>query len=238
LSGFQEIAAMLEAHGATAPKLTGLEDLVAACMRQDRAAAQEILAAAPALARDPHLLLVAAAHGNALATEMLLSFGADPRAVDGDGISPLHRAVQAGSWTVAELLLKAGAEIDLRERKWKGTPLSWAVVLRQPHIAEKLAPLSRDVRALASLADAIRLEEVLGEEAARANHQLDHEESPTPLFCLPDDEDAAIDVAETLLRHGADPKLRNRRGETPAEIARRRGLDDAADLIEEASRGA
>ena len=41
-------------------------------------------------------------------------------------------------------------------------------------------------------------------------------------------------VAELLLRHGADPKVRNRAGETPAEAARRPGLDDAADVIEEA----
>ena len=238
LSGFQEIAAVLEAHGATAPKLTRLEALIAACMRHDRAAAQAMLAVEPALIRDPHLLLAAAAHGNTAATEMLLGFGADPRGLAGDGISPLHRAVQAGSWAVADLLLKAGAEIDLRECKWKGTPLSWAVVLKQPHMAEKLAPLSRDVRALASLADVPRLQAVLSEQAALANHWLDHEESPTPLFCLPDDDDAAIEIVEILLRHGADPKVRNRRGETPAEAARRRGLDDAADLIEEASRGA
>lgn len=236
LSGFHEIAELLGGHGAVLPRLNSAEALIAACMRQDRARAHALVAAKPDLIRDPHPLLAAAAHGAAVATEMLLSLGADPHTLDGDGISPLHRAVQAGAWEVAELLLKAGAAVDLREHKWKGTPLSWAVVLGRPHMAERLAPLSRDVRALASLADRARLEAVLASESALANHRLEVEDAPTPLFCLPDDEDAAMDIAEILLRHGADPSARNRHDQSPAQMARRRGLDDAADLIEEAIR--
>jgi ankyrin repeat protein len=237
LSGFREIADLLGRRGAALPPLSGAQALIAACMRQDGARASALLAAEPDLIRDPHPLLAAAAHGAAQATEMLLSLGADPHALDHDGISPLHRAVQAGSWDVANLLLEAGAEVDLRERKWKGTPLSWAAVLGRPYMAERLAPLSRDVRALASLADRERLETVLESEPALANHRLDVEDAPTPLFCLPDDEDAAMELAEILLRHGADAKLRNNHGQTPAQMARRRGLDDAADLIEEAAHG-
>jgi len=90
------------------------------------------------------------------------------------------------------------------------------------------------VRGLAGLADLERLEEVLAAEPERANHHLDVEERITPLFCLPEDEDAAMAVAEILLRHGADPRLRNPQGKTPADVARQRGLDDAADLIESA----
>jgi ankyrin repeat protein len=236
LSGFREIAELLGAHGAVLPRLSGAEALIAACMRHDRPRASALLTAEPDLIRDPHPLLAAAAHGETAATEMLLSLGADPQALDADGISPLHRAVQAGSWGVAELLLKAGAEVDLRERKWKGTPLSWAVVLGRPQMAERLAPLSRDVRALASLPDRARLEMVLKSEPALANHRLDVDDAPTPLFCLPDDEDAAMEIADMLLRHGADPKARNGHDQSPAQMARRRGLDDAADLIEEAIR--
>ena len=232
LSGFHEIADLLREHGAPLPPLSNMEALIAACMRHDPAQARALIAAEPDLIRNPHPLLAAAAHGEAVATELLLSLGADPHKLDHDGISPLHRAVQAGSWDVADLLLKAGAEVDLRERKWKGTPLSWAVVLGRPHMAERLAPLSRDVRALASLADRERLEAVLESEPVLANHRLEVEDAPTPLFCLPDDEDKAADIAETLVRHGADATARNGRGETPAQMARRRGLDDAADLIE------
>ena len=237
LSGFHEIADLLGGHGAALPRLSGTEALIAACMRHDSTKTSALIAAEPDLIRDPHPLLAAAAHGDARAVGILLASGADPRGLDHNGISPLHRAVQAGSWEAAELLLKAGAEIDLRERKWKGTPLGWAAVLRRPHMAERLAPLSQDVRALASLAERQRLDAVLASAPALANHRLEVEDAPTPLFCLPDDEDAAMEVAEILLRHGADSQARNGRGQTPVQAARRRGLDDAADLIEEAGRG-
>jgi len=237
LSGFHDLTILLEAHGASPVRLTGPEALIAAALRNDEGAVGAVLADSPGLIRDPHPLLAAAARGNAQATALLLAAGADPHSVDGEGISPLHRAVQAGSISVADLLISAGAEVDLREKKWKGTPLSWAVVLRQPHMAERLAPLSRDVRALASLPDAARLEAVFAAEPELANHSLDTEDAPTPLYCLPDDDEAAVEIAEILLRHGADPNARNRRGQKPAAAARRRGLDDAADLIEDAAHG-
>ena len=53
----------------------------------------------------------------------------------------------------------------------------------------------------------------------------------TPLFCLPDDEDAAAAIASLLLAHGADPHAVNRDGLTAEQEARRRGLIDAADLM-------
>ena len=234
LSGFQAVADLLVAHGAAPVKLTGLEALIAAAMRHDEAAVAAASAESPELIRMPHPLLAAAAHNNPQAVALLLRHGADPHGVDHEGISPLHRAVQAGAAEIADLLLAAGAEIDLRERKWKGTPLTWALVLGQPAMARKLAPLSRDVRGLAGLADLDRLETVLATEPERANHALDVEDRVTPLFCLPDDEDQAAAVADVLLRHGADARLRNPQGKTPAEAARQRGLDDAADLIEAA----
>jgi len=235
LSGFREMTALLEAHGVASVQLIGLEALIAAAQRRDEAALQTLLAQNPGLLQAPHLLLAAAAHNNKEAVGLLLRHGADPRGVDHEGISPLHRAVQANAPEIADMLIAAGAEVDLRERKWKGTPLTWALVLGRPDMARKLAPLSRDVRGLAGLADLERLEEVLAAEPARANERLDVEDRITPLFCLPEDEDAAAAVAEILLRYGADPALRNPQGRTAADVARQRGLDDAADLIEVAS---
>lgn len=237
LSGFRDMIALLESHGVAPARLSGLEGLIAAAQRHDEPAVRAMMAEDPALIRDPHPLLAAAAHDNKEAVALLLRCGADPRGVDHEGISPLHRAVQAGSPAVADLLLAAGAEVDLREHKWKGTPLSWSVVLRQTQMAKKLTPLSRDVRALASLPDLARLGAVLEAEPELANQQLDVEERPTPLYCLPDDADAAVEVAELLLAFGADTATRNRQNRTPVDVARQRGLDDAADLIEMAVSG-
>jgi len=47
-------------------------------------------------------------------------------------------------------------------------------------------------------------------------------------------DDRAVDVAELLLAHGADPSVRNAAGLTPAQAARKRGLEEAATAIEAA----
>lgn len=236
LSGFRELAALLEAHGAAPVPFAGIEALIAAAMRHDEGAVQVLAGQEPDLIRSPLPLLAAAVHGDAAAAALLLSLGADPRAVDDDGISPLHRAVQSGSLPVVDLLLPAGADVDLREGKWGGTPLSWAGVLKQPHVAERLAPLSGDVRTLAWLGRAEPLRALLARQPQRADERGEGEDAPTPLFCLPDEDSSAVEIAEILLAHGADPRTRNGQGRTPAEAARARGLDDAADLLEEAAR--
>lgn len=58
------------------------------------------------------------------------------------------------------------------------------------------------------------------------------DQSPTPLYCLPDDEERAVTTAQLLLDRGADRKVRNAQGQTPAAAARARGLDDAADVLQ------
>ncbi|HEX7850483.1 MAG TPA: ankyrin repeat domain-containing protein [Sphingomonas sp.] len=232
LSGFVDMAALLERHGAAPVRLSGAEAFRAACLRGDEAGARALLAADPQLVGNPAPLLAAAEFGNAPAVALLLSLGAKVGGLDHEGISPLHRAVQSGSLEAANLLIAAGAEIDCRERKWNGTPLSWAVVLGQPQMVERLAPLSRDPWPLVHLGLGERLEAVLRAEPALANHSRAKDDAPTPLFYLPDDDDKAVEVARILLSHGADPRTRNKSGRTAIDAARRRDLDDAADLME------
>ena len=232
LSGFEEMAGLLERHGARPVVLAGAQAFRAACLRGDEAGARTLLTADPALVRNPAPLLAAAEFGNARAVDLLLLLGASVDGLDHDGISPLHRAVQSGSLEAVDRLLAAGADVDLRERKWRGTPFSWSAVLGQPHLTERLAPLSHDARALASLGRLARLEEVLRAEPALANHTLPDADAPTPLFRLPDEGGAAADVVRLLLAYGANPMLRNGQGRTAIEEARTNGLDEAADLME------
>ena len=232
LSGFHDMAALLERWGATPGQLAGVQALQAACMTGDEAEARSLVAADPSLLHDPAPLLSAAELGNARAVEILLALGAAATAVGHDGISPLHRAVQSGCLEAVKMLLAAGADVDLRETRWRGTPLSWAVVLRRPQIAEYLAPLGHDVRALANLGLKARLEAVLAERPGLAKEILPAEDGPTPLFCLPDDEIMAVEIARILLEHGADPAARNAKGQTAIDLARDFDLEDAAVLME------
>ncbi len=232
LSGFLEMAALLERHGAAPVPLSGADAFRAAVLRHDEAAARTQLAAQPDLIRHPGPLLAAAEFGDAEAVGLLLELGADARAGGHDGISPLHRAVQSGSLEAVKRLLAAGAEIDLRERKWKGTPLTWSRVLGQPHLTDYLAPLSRDVRGLSWLGLTKRLAQVFDDQPDMVHFSLPGDDNPALLFCLPDEEDAAAETASLLMRYGADPTVRNKAGQTAADVALARGLDDAAEVME------
>ena len=88
------------------------------------------------------------------------------------------------------------------------------------------------MRGLSWLGLTDRLEQVLDAEPDLFRHALPGNEAPTLLFCLPDEEDAAIEVARILLTRGAEVTVRNPQGRTAADVARARGLDEAADLME------
>jgi ankyrin repeat protein len=231
--GFQAMQRLLEGRGARPVALSGVEAFIAACLRHDGAAMAALLAAQPELIRHPAPLSVVAGSGDADAIGLLLAHGAEVRqSLDDDGTTALHRAVASGSLAAVDRLLAAGADPNARERKRQGTALSWAVALGRPQLFERLIPLSRDVRALSRLAAFQRLEVVLAADPSLADERLPVDGAPTPLFCLPDDEDAAEEVARILMAHSADPRARDADGRTPAGAARARGLDEAAQLME------
>ena len=232
LSGFLEMRALLERHGALPAELEGVQAFQAACLAGDGDRARIMLAADPTLIGDPAPLISAGEFGNARAVALLLSLGASVHNLGEDGISPLHRAAQSGSIEAVDLLIAAGGNVDLQEQRWGGTPLSWAVMMGQPHIAERLAPLSRDPRTLGYMGQTERLETILREDPARANLALPDPEGPTPLFILPPDPDRAASVARILLAHGADAGWRNANGRTPIDFARDQDFHEAAALME------
>lgn len=230
LTGPTEMAPLLERYGAKPAPLNDVQALQVAALRGDRAMIEVLLAKDPSLIGRPEALHYVVGRGDVAAFDLLVSLGARTDHLEQDGISPLHRAVQTGSLDLVKRLIDRGADVDLREKRWHGTPMSWAVVLNQPEVLEFLAPLSHDVRPLAVLGRLERLKAVLAEQPWRATELID---GSSALFCFPeDDEEDAIEVARLFLAHGADPTRPNSKGETPAAFARSRGLDDLAEMLE------
>jgi hypothetical protein len=87
-------------------------------------------------------LAVAAFYGNVRALEQLVGAGVDLGAYSPEGFhphaTPLHHAVFAGSLESVQVLVNAGAPLDVHDRIWQGTPLGWADFLEHPEIAAYL----------------------------------------------------------------------------------------------------
>jgi len=131
LSGNHDVAEWLLAHGAE-DQLSPLQRFMAACARGDRAAADRMLAARPALRAelgpDQHLMLQRPAEsGNAAVLETMLACGFDPRVGDKDHVTPLHRAAMGGHPDAVRVLLAHGAPVDAADGMFAATPLVWAV---------------------------------------------------------------------------------------------------------------
>jgi len=131
---------------------------------------------------------------------------------------------------VAGLLLDAGADVNRRGSTYQGTPLGFAFFFGQAAMLDLLAPLSRDVFVLARAGRLDRLDALL--EAEPALVQGRNPNGDTVLHMLPDDEDCALEVAELLLRRGADPWATNAKGENAVQAARLKGMEDVAEAME------
>ena len=92
--------------------------------------AVRLLSSANALARHRALTL-AAQHGHTEIVRLLLDAGEDPNRYNPEGMhghsTPLHQAVLGGHEAVVRLLVERGAQLDIRDTVWQGTPLGWAL---------------------------------------------------------------------------------------------------------------
>jgi len=227
--GHVAIADLLVRHGAKAPPLDGQAAFQAACMRLDRDAARSLAEQHPNCLHDPSPMLIATRQGRTDVVALLLELGMDVDIADETQQRGLHNAVAGGALDVVKLLVAHGADIDRPTTQYGGA-MGFAAHFGRRDIAAFLAPLSRDVFNLTWLGMAERLRELFAEDPRLANAWAPRA-GVTPLFCLPDDEDAAIAMTTLLLAHGADPTTVNNEGLTAEQDARRRGLIDAADLM-------
>ena len=163
----------------------------------------------------------------------LIEAGADVNAPDTYGAMSLHRAVSVGPEAV-EILLKASADVDARDKISKHTPLFYATSLfRSIDPAKKLASTRLLLKAGADInarSDSgltpLNFSGMLGFGyfpraetelvrmliAAGADVNAEDDEKGTPLL---EWADASAGAVKLLLDAGADPNAANSSGETP-----------------------
>ncbi|MEX2153464.1 MAG: ankyrin repeat domain-containing protein [Gemmatimonadaceae bacterium] len=229
-NGLTEMADLLVRHGAKpsafVPEPKDL--LAAACLRLDREGAQAQVRNHPELLHSTEAIFAATEQDRVDAVELLLDLGMSPDVEDSKKVRPLHIAGYNDSVRVAQLLIERGAEIDMRESNYNNTPLDCAVHSQQPRMIELLSRYSRDVWNLVYTGHIERLREIITARPDLAKVVWD---GWTPLMWLPDDERRAVEIVELFLAHGADPSIRNKDGQTAADYARKRALDEAAELL-------
>jgi ankyrin repeat protein len=228
--GHAAMADLLVRHGANASPLDGQTAFQAACMRLDRDAARRLADQHPECLNNPAPMLTAARQGRADVVALLLELGMDVDIADGIEQRGLQVAVAGGSLEVVKLLVAHGADIDRPTTSFGGGAMGYAAHFDRREIAAFLMPLSRDVFNLSYLGMAERLRALLVEDPQLVNATAPRA-GITPLFCLPDDEEKAVDMTTLLIAHGADPNIVNKEGLTAEHVARKRGLIDAADLM-------
>jgi len=161
---------------------------------------------------------------------MLLDLGMSPDVEKAKtGLRPLVTAAYHGATRVTQLLIERGAEVDFGDNDWDATPMQAANWGGKPQTADLLAKVTRSPWPLVTAGKIERLREIIAAEPrlARVSWQ-----SQTPLFWLPDDERVAVEIIELFRANGADPTLRNRKGESASDRARRRGMEDAATALD------
>jgi uncharacterized protein len=178
--------------------------------------------------RSPEPIFAAARKDRADVVELLLNLGVSIEIEDASKQRPLHEAAGHDAINVARLLIERGAELEPVETNWNNTPLDHAMYGNLGRMVQFLSGFTRDVFRLAWIGNIERLREVLSEEPERARVSDDQN---TPLMWLPDDETKAVECASLLIAYGAEPSITNKDGLTAADLAEKRGLYDAADLL-------
>ena len=151
---------------------------------------------------------------------LLLERGADPRAADVHGWTPLHQAAYSGLPGLVEQLLAAGGRPDVSARGDGGTPLIVALFWGHRDAAERLAAEGvhpRNLRAAAGLGRLELIDAALRDGSAGAHRGFYRPHSGFPAWAPSDDPREVLDEAlawaarndradalERLVEHGAD----------------------------------
>ncbi|MEJ0035088.1 MAG: hypothetical protein WDO68_03215 [Gammaproteobacteria bacterium] len=228
LLGYTEMAALLLSFGNVAEELRGHDAFHAACMRLDRNAARALAREHPEYLTNAGPFLHAAASDRVDIATLLLDLGMSPDVRDDTNFRPLHAAASTDAVGVGKLLIERGAQIDPAETRFDGVPLGWALHNNRPRMVAMLGSLSRTPGALVNMGNVARLRELFTADPGLAKFANKN----GSLFCyLPDDEDLALEIAELLLAHGADPTVKNSEGLNAMESLERSGLDEVVELL-------
>lgn len=142
-NGNLEIAGLLEAAGASTSGIDAVGRLVARVMAGQTIDARAEADLLPqAIARDPAAIVRAAELGRVVAVRRLAELGWDVHARTRG--TALHEAAFRGNEQLVDVLLELGADPNIRDVQFNGTPAGWAHHGGHAALAERLGALELD----------------------------------------------------------------------------------------------
>jgi uncharacterized protein len=159
-------------------------------------------------AREPYkgqtALMWAASEGNAAAAAMLIEFGADVRGKSDGGFTPLLFAVRDAHIDAAKVLLEHGANVN--DTAPDGTSaLNMAIVNAYFELASVLLDHGADPNAPDPRGSALHTVAWLRKPGADGAAAVGNTAKGTP---VPTGNVTALELAKSLLKHGANPNIR------------------------------
>lgn len=236
--GHLEIARLLQEAGAPTTELNEVERFISLCLAGDERGARAMLNHSPELfERAPKSMALKATNtGRIEAVRLVLDLGFDPNYID--EIAALHGA--AGKVEIVRLLLERGASPSVREPFYDATPVGWADFFDQTVTRDKL--LNEGHICLFDALDLNRLDrvpDILERDPAALNRPfaecLSRDPKPedwqTPLVRMVDR--GKTSAVRALLQYGADLTAHHPDGRSLLQLAREKGHQEIADLLNE-----
>ena len=236
-AGNHGVADYLIEHGAKQMPLDPVETFALACIGGRRGEVLRMLSEDPTLMeRLGHdgrveLLERAVAANNPEAVRLIVQLGIDINGmVPGTGLdrSALHSAAGWGAVEMVKLLIDLGADPQLRDPTYNGTPLGWALHCGNRQVIEYLLP-SANIFDAVRAGSVERVATLLQDDRSLATAR-DSAGNPV-IFYLNVESSRLGDMIELLVSHGADLEARNRHGNTLVEQALLTGETTFAEVI-------
>lgn len=156
-------------------------------------------------------------------------------------LSPIGQAAMEGDVATIKHQLAAGVSVEGPPSDWM-TPLMWASAKGQEPAARVLLDSGANANArnevgITALWEAARtgrlaiVKELVARHADVNARVIPRVGGDTPLMCAADFGHA--DVAKFLVQHGADPRAKNAKGQTAAQLAASSGFSELANWLRE-----
>ncbi|PHH80366.1 hypothetical protein CDD80_1811 [Ophiocordyceps camponoti-rufipedis] len=197
-------------------KVSSKHALVSAIRTKDHRLVSQLLdrGVSPNTGPDAHAVNESIAIQDVESLRLLLLYGADPDALDRDGLSPLGAAVRGSLLSAAALLLKYGADVDMEPTLGMERPLAVAVASGNPRMTRLLLMYGAGPNQQTADGDTLlicgigkktpkRLIESLLMYGSNVNDK--NRDGKTALFEAI--QSARADIVTLLLNKGADPNL-------------------------------